>query len=351
MLSCICCARGAARRLTAKYASSDESVATRAMPPSADLHLLPHAKTHHSFWASNATAVHNSPLFAFGDIIDNSREAAATTLDIAAEQGPAGEWRVVVTDDGLGMDERGLHAALSLAYTQKDAAATGRHYGMGMTSALPRLCKQALILTCKRDDGHWTAGLLSTTFSKELEDEVGEEVEALIPMCTWNARKRTVLKERTTTAPLDGTRRRASLRHMLQHTQVGDEAALLAEFDRAYRGPPTDSIAARSSVMMPRVLLTASDRVLTWQKSARTARGSSCSAWTPSWRWPTTRPTFASLASRSAWVCRGSSHGAALPSHVAQRPCAYRASSAPAAASLQRAVRPSPARGVAAFLL
>ena len=35
---------------------------------------------------------------------------------------------------------------LSIAYTQKDLT-TGQHYGMGSTTALPRLCDHALVFT------------------------------------------------------------------------------------------------------------------------------------------------------------------------------------------------------------
>ena len=42
---------------------------------------LPHAKTHHSFLDANAQA-HHDPLFAFADIIDNSREAHATNCTV-----------------------------------------------------------------------------------------------------------------------------------------------------------------------------------------------------------------------------------------------------------------------------
>ena len=41
------------------------------------------------------------------------------------------------------MSEHRLSCAISIAYTEKDYT-TGKHYGMGVTTAIPRLAKHAL---------------------------------------------------------------------------------------------------------------------------------------------------------------------------------------------------------------
>ena len=53
-----------------------------------------------------------------------------------------------------------------LGFTQKDAVATGLHYGMGSTTGLPRLAPNSLIFS--NAGSHRTVGLLSTTLSQEL---------------------------------------------------------------------------------------------------------------------------------------------------------------------------------------
>ena len=50
---------------------------------------------------------------------------------------------IEIVDDGEGMSEYTLSCAISIAFTKKDFT-TGKHYGMGVTTAVPRLAKNAL---------------------------------------------------------------------------------------------------------------------------------------------------------------------------------------------------------------
>ena len=127
-----------ARRDTIMNAASSRGAARAAFFQAETLDSLPHAKTHHSFLEANAQA-HGDPMFAFADIIDNSREAKATTCAISVRDGLILE----IADDGEGMSESTLSCAISIAYTSKDYT-TGKHYGMGVTTAIPRLAKSAL---------------------------------------------------------------------------------------------------------------------------------------------------------------------------------------------------------------
>ena len=78
---------------------------------------------------------HASPMSAWGDVIDNCRDAGATRLDIDvrpvnAESAVGRETiLVVLTDNGSGMLEDDMAKGISgLGYTEKGLE-TGQHYG------------------------------------------------------------------------------------------------------------------------------------------------------------------------------------------------------------------------------
>ena len=85
---------------------------------------------------------HPSPMSAWGDVVDNCRDAKATRLDIDVRSVDAaaagGGHVVVVTDDGCGMLEDDMAKGIrGLGYTDKGLE-TGQHYGFGATTSLPR---------------------------------------------------------------------------------------------------------------------------------------------------------------------------------------------------------------------
>ena len=177
-----------------------------------------HSRIAPSFLHSNAQA-HRDVLFAWADLFDNPREAGARALQIDVR----GKDVIVVSDDGCGMSERCMRdGILSLAYTNKDLT-TGQHYGMGSTTALPRLSNHSLCFSL--NGGHRTVGLLSSTLSKELG-----ATELKIPQCTWSVAG-TVFGHQTTEAPLTRAQRAASLAIITQHSPYTSEADLLAEFE------------------------------------------------------------------------------------------------------------------------
>ena len=185
---------------------------------------LPHAKTHHSFLDANAQA-HHDPLYAFADIIDNSREAKATRCRISMRD--ESRWRLLeIADDGEGMSEHTLSCAISIAYTRKDFT-TGKHYGMGVTTAVPRLAKNALCFSYHHDSHHWTVAMVSGALNKKIGSD-----ELKLPQCTWShLMAGAILEERIKDrAPFSAQQRRHSLDVILGNSPFKTEEALLAEF-------------------------------------------------------------------------------------------------------------------------
>ena len=219
---------------------------------------VPHARIAPDFLASNAQA-HHDILYAVADLLDNSREAAAQHCSInvrqyvseAAANRKLQHTLLEIIDDGTGMTEHTMRRMLSIAYTEKDRT-TGKHYGMGSTTSVPRLCKNAICLSVHAS-GHCTAGLLSTTLSKKAGFD-----ELKVPQCSWNFDRRggdralpgsycirDGAKEGCGSA-LTMQARRESLQLMLQHSPFKTEAALLEEFDSLQEfGAPAGSLTGR----------------------------------------------------------------------------------------------------------
>ena len=207
-------------------ASAAESSESRAHARSAFmqadlLESIPHAKTHHTFLNANAQA-HHSPLWAFADIIDNSREAWATQYSINMREGAMLE----IVDNGEGMSEYTLSCAVSIAYTKKDFT-TGKHYGMGVTTAVPRLATNALCFSYHPESRHYTCAYLSTALSKAIGSD-----ELKLPQCTWSQLMPGAIMEHKVNrlAPFTLQQRHSSLSVILDNSPFKDEIELLAEF-------------------------------------------------------------------------------------------------------------------------
>ena len=87
---------------------------------------------------------------------------------------------IEIVDDGEGMSEYTLSCAISIAFTKKDFT-TGKHYGMGVTTAVPRLAKNALCFSYDPKAQHYTAAFLSTALSQTIGSD-----ELKLPQCTWS---------------------------------------------------------------------------------------------------------------------------------------------------------------------
>ena len=186
-----------------------------------DVSALPSASLSSSFLAANAMA-HRNPCFAWGDIVDNSREAGATLLRFDIKKVSC--TLLTLVDNGEGMSELKMkEGVLGLAYTKKEATETGQHYGMGSTAAMPRIANFGLFLS-KRDGHPRTAGLLSPTLSSVLGAR-----ELKCPQCSWDDADR-LLETTSADAPLTLAAREASLRVMLSRTPFKTQKDLLDLF-------------------------------------------------------------------------------------------------------------------------
>ena len=179
---------------------------------------------------------HPTPLSAWGDLIDNSREAGATdfTIDVRDRLGPSANWShahvlVVTTDNGCGMSESKMSEGLmGIGYTQKDLS-TGQHYGFGSTTSIPRIADNALVLSIN-EAGERTVGFISTKLATKLGAS-----ELITPQCTWSMRRDCgfeVLQRDVTKYGLNYDSRLASLKVINDHSPFQSEEQVLAEFDR-----------------------------------------------------------------------------------------------------------------------
>ena len=147
---------------------------------SAELSLsnVPSMRVANSFLDKNSQS-HASALTAFGDIIDNCRESDATKLKIEIRTHRQ-RHLLVITDNGCGMTEgKVLEGLMSIGFTSKDLS-TGKHYGFGGKTAIPRIADSCLIFTREATTRYRTVGLLSTVFSEKFGS-----CETKMPLCSW----------------------------------------------------------------------------------------------------------------------------------------------------------------------
>ena len=191
---------------------------------------MPNFQVNHTFLEDNAQS-HTSPMSAFGDVIDNAKESKATQLRFRTatqrgRDGPVATLRIL--DNGCGMTEKTVREGLmSIGYTRKHDLSSGKHYGFGAKTALPRLADYALIFT-RSASGHRTIGLLSSAFSRSIDAG-----QLKLPLCTWEAHADAVLGHTSADAPLKPRQRVASLRMLLEHCSdlpYRSDDELLAEF-------------------------------------------------------------------------------------------------------------------------
>ena len=122
---------------------------------------------------------HTSAMTAFGDIIDNCKESGASKLSIDVRT-YSGRPMLIISDNGTGMTEAKVREGLmSIGYTSKDLS-TGKHYGFGAKTAIPRICDSAFLFTREAGSRYRTVGLISTVFS----DKMGS-TETKMPLCSW----------------------------------------------------------------------------------------------------------------------------------------------------------------------
>ena len=194
---------------------------------------VPSMMVSNTFLDKNSQA-HASAMTAFGDIIDNGRESGASKLSIEVRT-HRGRPMLVVSDNGTGMTEAKVREGLmSIGYTSKDLS-TGKHYGFGGKTAIPRVADSALIFTREAQTRNRTVGLLSTVLSERLGS-----TETKMPLCSWEAAHKgnAIVGSSSDLAPLTQSQREASVHFMLEAADCPYASAeqLLQEFDRKWPG-------------------------------------------------------------------------------------------------------------------
>jgi len=165
-----------------------------------------------TFLEKNAQS-HSSALTAFGDLVDNGKESGAKTVRIET---PRSSKRVIhITDDGAGMSEGEMRRGLmSIGVTTKTDLSSGKHYGFGGKTAIPRLAEYALVFSVGGKNRHRTVGLISSAFSSAIGAG-----ETKLPLCTWEAAGDTVRTVTTIETPLSMEARGASLKCILSEVK------------------------------------------------------------------------------------------------------------------------------------
>jgi len=140
------------------------------------------------FVLSNATS-HKWALGAMAELLDNSMDAGARTVDISVrevslmvEERRQPEKCIVVRDDGWGMTANEIKLCLGLGYSMHKNSGSIGGYGNGLKSGAMRLGACLFVLTRHKETGTLSAGLYSYAF---ITQEIMEGI--LIPMISWNA--------------------------------------------------------------------------------------------------------------------------------------------------------------------
>ena len=107
------------------------------------------------------------PADALEDIVDNSIAAGATEVIIQVWMTPAGEPLVTVSDNGHGMDERGLINAMTYGSAARPNPASLGKFGLGLKTASTAMCRQLTVVTRGMDGGTSHAATWDLDFVQE----------------------------------------------------------------------------------------------------------------------------------------------------------------------------------------
>jgi len=121
---------------------------------------------------------------AISDLVDNSLDANATTIDISIDLDAKKEVVITITDDGVGMNEETLGQALRLgSVTHRDIESDLGRFGMGMVTASISIAKRIEVYT-KQVDGMMLTSIMdldqmmeSNSFNVYRENSTPEEIK------------------------------------------------------------------------------------------------------------------------------------------------------------------------------
>lgn len=89
---------------------------------------------------------------AVADIVDNAIAAFATQVGITVDRNPVGNIRVMIADNGIGMDEDGLINAMTYgSKARTDAGSLGK-FGLGLKTASTAFCRSLSVITRGQND-------------------------------------------------------------------------------------------------------------------------------------------------------------------------------------------------------
>lgn len=88
----------------------------------------------------------------FADIVDNSIAANASTIDIQIYQEVTGKLRVIITDDGDGMDLGTLRNAMRYGSPKRKSPKSLGKFGMGLKTASTAFCRKLTVLTRQNEE-------------------------------------------------------------------------------------------------------------------------------------------------------------------------------------------------------
>ncbi|XP_060091277.1 MORC family CW-type zinc finger protein 1 [Heteronotia binoei] len=172
---------------------------------------------------ANSTT-HDFLFGAVAELIDNSRDAGATRLDIFTvnKENLQGGFMLCFLDDGCGMT---LREATDLVYFGRSSKRTMSgmigHYGNGLKSGAMRIGKDFILFTKK--ESTMTCLLFSQTFC-----ETEGLTEVIIPILSWSSSIRKPLID-------DPEKFAIQLSIICKYSPFKSEAELMKQFDAIYR--------------------------------------------------------------------------------------------------------------------
>ncbi|XP_077198273.1 MORC family CW-type zinc finger protein 1 [Paroedura picta] len=172
---------------------------------------------------ANSTT-HDFLFGALAELIDNSRDAGATRLDIFTvnNENFQGGFMLCFLDDGCGMTPR---EATDLVYFGRSSKRTMTgmigHYGNGLKSGAMRIGKDFILFTKK--EGTMTCLLFSQTFC-----ETEGLTEVIIPIPSWSSSTRIPVMD-------DPEKFATQLSIIYKYSPFKSEAELMQQFDAIYR--------------------------------------------------------------------------------------------------------------------
>ena len=123
---------------------------------------------------------------AIADIVDNAIAAYATNVEITVDRNPAGKIKVLIADNGIGMDEDGLINAMTYGSKAREYAGSLGKFGLGLKTASTAFCRSLSVITRGQSDSvvrkaEWDLDYIAEVHEWKLKrpDASEEEIDML----------------------------------------------------------------------------------------------------------------------------------------------------------------------------